>query len=89
MDAKEFERLLAVCRIPLKEDEKAKMQKEIDEVLAYFSKIDSIDCKSEPAYQPVDIPERLRDDIVKNCAETDLILKNTKTYRFYIVGPKV
>lgn len=89
MEAKEFERLLNVCRIHLSDSEKEKMKRDIDEVLEYFDKIEKIKCDLEPAYQPVDLPEQLREDIAKDCKDVDLILKNTKTYRFYVVGPKV
>ncbi len=89
MEEKEFERLLGVCRIHLSDPEKEKMKREIDEVLDYFDKIERIKCDLEPAYQPIDLPEQLREDVVKDCEDADMILKNTKTYRFYIVGPKV
>ncbi len=89
MEAREFDRLLEVCRIRLSEDEKEKMKKDINEVLSYFDRIQKIECDLDPAYQPVDLPEQLREDVVKDFKEVDLILKNTKTYRFYVVGPKV
>ena len=33
--------------------------------------------------------ERLRQDEVKQFDNIEGLLKNTKTYRFYVVGPKV
>ncbi len=89
MDYKEFERLLKVCRIRLSENETEEMKKEIDEILAYFDKIDNIKCEEDPAYQPIDLPEQLREDVTEQFNDIDAILANTKTYRFYVVGPKI
>ncbi|MGC8478352.1 MAG: Asp-tRNA(Asn)/Glu-tRNA(Gln) amidotransferase subunit GatC [Candidatus Micrarchaeia archaeon] len=89
MDYKEFERLLKVCRIRLSDKDKEGMKKEVDEVLNYFDKIESVKCEEEPAYQPIDLPEQLRDDIPEPFDDTDAILANTKTYRFYVIGPKI
>ncbi len=89
MKEKEFERLLSICRIRLSDSEKEQMKKEINEVLAYFDRIERIKCDLEPAYHPIDLPEQLREDVVIDFDGIDLILKNAKTYRFYIVGPKI
>jgi len=91
MDYKEFERLLEVCRIRLSEGEKEGMKRDIDEILEYFNKIekDKVGKDVKPAYQPIDLPEQLREDEVIPFEDVDDILANTKTYRFYIVGPKI
>ncbi|MEM3227769.1 MAG: Asp-tRNA(Asn)/Glu-tRNA(Gln) amidotransferase subunit GatC [Candidatus Micrarchaeaceae archaeon] len=89
MDYKEFERLLKVCRLRLGEDEKEKMKKDIDEILSYFNEIDKVKGDAEPAYQPIDLPEQLREDSVIPFEDVDAILSNTKTYRFYVIGPKI
>ncbi|MEM0094952.1 MAG: Asp-tRNA(Asn)/Glu-tRNA(Gln) amidotransferase subunit GatC [Candidatus Micrarchaeaceae archaeon] len=89
MEYKEFERLLNVCRIRLSEADKEKMKRDIEEIISYFDEIDKVKCDEEPAYQPIDLPEQLREDSVIPFEDTDDILANTKTYRFYVVGPKV
>jgi aspartyl/glutamyl-tRNA(Asn/Gln) amidotransferase C subunit len=87
---KDFERLLSICRIRLSEEEKKAVKGEIEAVIKYFDAVEGIDCdKEEEAYHPVPIPQKLRKDKVEECEDADLLLKNTKTYRFYVVGPKI
>jgi aspartyl/glutamyl-tRNA(Asn/Gln) amidotransferase C subunit len=90
MDDKDFERLLSICRIRLTGSERSEIKSEIEQVIKYFDEIEKIECDSEkPAYHPVPIPQKFRKDEVEECEDVDLLLKNTKTYRFYVVGPKI
>ena len=90
MQDKDFDRLLAICRIRLTDSEKKSVKAEIEDVIKYFDTIEKIDCDSEKeAYHPIPVPEKLREDVVEECEDPGLLLKNTKTYRFYVVGPKV
>ncbi len=86
----DFDRLLGICRLELTDDERQRVKSEIEEVIKYFDSLDRIDCSSESeAYQPVPIREKVRGDAVEACQDADLLLKSTKTYRFYVIGPKI
>lgn len=90
MDAKEFNKLLETCRLELNESESDKIKKDIEEVITYFNILDSIDCENlEPAYHAVDIPETTRDDSTEEFTDKKAILDNTKTHRFYVIGPEI
>ncbi|MFP3215187.1 MAG: Asp-tRNA(Asn)/Glu-tRNA(Gln) amidotransferase subunit GatC [Candidatus Micrarchaeota archaeon] len=83
----DFDRLLKVCRIRLDKEEKEKMEKELEEIIKYFDVLDSV--KIEEVNEQRAKVERLRKDEVKQFDNIEGLLKNTKTYRFYVVGPKV
>ncbi len=90
MESEDFERLLKVCRLRLADKEKDRIKKDIDEIINYFNTIDSVDCdKYHPSYHPVDILPKKRPDKIEPFHEAGKILKNSKIYRFYIVGPKI
>jgi aspartyl/glutamyl-tRNA(Asn/Gln) amidotransferase C subunit len=90
MEEERFERLLKICRIKLTESEKTAIKKDIDEVIEYFNMLDSVDVGStEPAYHPIEVEGKLREDKVVAYEDVIGLLKNTKTYRFYVVGPKI
>ncbi len=90
MDKPELEQLLKICRLELTDVEKASIKKDITSIINYFNSIEDAKCDSfEAAYQPIDIKERLREDeIIKNGNPDDL-LKGTKTYRFFVIGPNI
>lgn len=88
MDAAEFDRLLKICRIKLEESEYQSIKKDVTEILDYFKILDEIDTSNTTeAFHPIKIPEKTSDDIVQEFNNVEGILKNTKTYRFYVVGP--
>jgi len=83
----DFDKLLKVCRIRLDKEEKEKMEKELEEIIKYFDVLDSV--RIEEVNEQRAKVERLRKDEVKQFDNIEGLLKNTKTYRFYVVGPKV
>ena len=90
MDANEFDRLLKVCRISLSRDEKDRIINDIEEIIKYFNTLNEFETgNTSESYHAIQIPERLRQDKVEAFQNTNGILKNTKTYRFYVVGPKI
>lgn len=89
MDDEDFERLLKICRLRLSEADKPQIKKDIEEVLDYFNVLDDVGMEGEMAYQPVSIEGRMREDSVEDFKNIRGMLKNTKTYRFYVVGPKI
>ncbi|MCL5428004.1 MAG: Asp-tRNA(Asn)/Glu-tRNA(Gln) amidotransferase subunit GatC [Candidatus Marsarchaeota archaeon] len=90
MDDKEFSRLLSICRIHLRESERAAIKRDVDEVLEYFNSLESVDTNGViEAYHPVAVGEKLREDAPSEFPDIGIILKNAKTYRFYVVGPNI
>ncbi len=90
MEEKELSRLLKICRLELSEKEQKDIKKDIEEVVAYFDILENVDTKgTEVAYHPINVSEKLREDKAEQFGNVEGILKNTKTYRFYVVGPKV
>ena len=90
MDDKEFSRLLKICRISMSESERHSIKKDIDEIVEYFDILDEVDTKgAKEAFHPINVPEKLREDRARNFEDAPLLLKNTKTYRFYVVGPDI
>ncbi len=90
MDENEFDRLLKTCRLSLAPEEKAQIKKDIDNIIEYFNTLSDAKCDDyAPAYQPIKVPPRRRKDAVEHFKETGKLLKNSKIYRFFIVGPKI
>ncbi len=90
MNEKEFDRLLSICRIKLTEEERKGIKADVEEVIKYFDAIAHIDCDGESeAYHPIRIPPKLREDKVEAFEDADLLLKNTRTHRFYVIGPRI
>ena len=90
MENEDFDRLLKVCRLSLEKSEKTKIKHEIDEIIDYFNTIESVDCdKYSPSYQPTEVPSRKRMDKPEQFHDVGKLLKNSKIYRFFIVGPKI
>ncbi len=90
MDDEGFDRLLRNCRLMLSEGERSRMKADVDSVIGYFGAIDAVDCSGfEEAHHPVEVEGRLRPDEVFEFENADAILKGTRVYRFYILGPMV
>ncbi len=90
MDEKEFKRLLKICRIRLTDKEHLAIKKDVEEILGYFSTLESIDTEGvKESFHPVIIQEKTAEDIPNEFKEIQAILENTKTYRFYVVGPEL
>ena len=89
MDEDEFERLLAICRIKLDDSEKHSLKKDIESVLDYFDILESVSSQGSVAYQPIDVEGIMRDDSVEIFKNISGILRNARTFRFYVVGPRV
>ncbi|MCL5412812.1 MAG: Asp-tRNA(Asn)/Glu-tRNA(Gln) amidotransferase subunit GatC [Candidatus Marsarchaeota archaeon] len=89
MDDNEFDRLAKICRLRLTEDERKRIMHDTGEILSYFNTIEDVNCeKYPPAYQPVPISGRKRPDKVSNFKDATKLLKNSRIYRFFVVGPK-
>ncbi len=90
MDDSEFSRLLKICRIHLSEDERLAIKKDTNDILEYFNSLSEVSTKEvHEAYHPISVPEKMRSDVPLDFPDVPLLLKNTKTYRFYVVGPDI
>ena len=89
MQDKEFDRLLKITRLRVSDEERVQIKKDFEQVIAYFDELSSIEASGEPAYHPVEVPGRLREDTVKLFADAESLKKRSKTSNGYIVGPKL
>lgn len=90
MNENEFKRLVGTCRLSLNSDEESAIKEDLDDIIKYFDAIEKVDTKNiSEAYHSVEIKEKLREDKIVPFDDVDSLLVNTKTYRFYVVGPKV
>ncbi|MDE1860791.1 MAG: Asp-tRNA(Asn)/Glu-tRNA(Gln) amidotransferase subunit GatC [Candidatus Micrarchaeota archaeon] len=90
MEEREFDRLVAICRLKLSAKEREDIRKDIDDIISYFDEVSKVDTgREKEAYHPVEMQEKLREDKVVPFGNVQGLLSNTKTYRFYVVGPKV
>ncbi len=89
MEDREFERLLKITRLKLTEKEKETARKDIEEIIGYFDRIDKIKTTEKPAYQPTEIPTRLRKDEIVPFPDADALKKQSKLHDGYILGPKL
>ncbi|MEK6959031.1 MAG: Asp-tRNA(Asn)/Glu-tRNA(Gln) amidotransferase subunit GatC [archaeon] len=80
------------ARLSLSEEELEKFVPQIKEIiLDSFSKLDELDAKEEPSFQPIKMSNRFRADEVKPCLTLDEALKNvlpSLRENGYIKGPK-
>ena len=90
MDSEEFDRLCRTARLKLTGEEAAKISKDIKTIIDYFDKVSDEEADLlEPAFHPTDVKSKLRDDEIVQFDEPDLLIAQTKMYRFFIVGPKI
>ena len=89
MEEKEFNRLLKTSRLRLTESEARAIKKDIDKIIGYFDKIEEINAREKPAYQPINVPTRMRKDTVNAFKDTNSLKKRSKMYGDYIIGPKL
>lgn len=90
MEKDEFNRLLKTARIDLDEEESAYIEKDINDILRFFDKLEDVSLNDEElAFHPVEIPEKLRDDSNENKNEIENVFYNGENYRFYFLGPKI
>lgn len=89
MKEAEFERLLKITRLKLTPEEKERIKADFEEVISYFDKIDKIETHEKPAFQPIEIPTRLRKDEIKPFKDVEALTKPSKLKDGYILGPKL
>ncbi len=90
MEDEEFDRLLKISRIKLDEKEKQRIKTDIENILEYFDSVNKFDeSKNKLAFHSVEINGEPRKDEVEKFEDREELLSNTKTYRGFVVGPKI
>jgi aspartyl/glutamyl-tRNA(Asn/Gln) amidotransferase C subunit len=89
MEDKEFDRLLKITRLKLTDKELERIKSDVEEVIGYFDNIDRIKTDEKPAYQPIDVPTRLRKDEIIPFPDVEALKKPSRLHNGYIQGPKL
>ncbi len=83
-----MEHICLLARLNLSDAEMDRYAAELSDVLAAFRVLDSLDVKEDPAFHPIEIQDRLREDVVKTTKWNPL--GNAKaTDQKYFKGPKI
>lgn len=86
-----IDHVASVARLDLTEDEKKKFLKDLNEILAAFRVLDSVDTKSvEPSFQPLPLADVMREDAAEKCISQEKALFNTDhKEKGFFKGPRV
>lgn len=86
-----LEKIAKNARLRLSESEKDEFESQLSDILKYFQTLDQLDTKkTEPSFQPVNIPATFREDEIKKCLTQEQALSNTKHKKDgFFKGPKV
>ena len=87
----EIEKIAELARLNLKSEEKAKLEKDLEAILGYVQKLDSLDTKNiEPTSHVLDLENVFRPDQVKPAKIRDEVLDHAplREGKFFKV-PKV
>ncbi len=84
-------RVAELARLELSDNELDEFSKDMEEITKAFSVIRKVDTKGvEPAFQPMEMKNVLRDDMVEESIPRETLLKNLKNKeKGFIKGPKV
>lgn len=89
VDKKLVEHVAKLARIKISEEEKDEFTSQFDSILNFFSKIDEIDTENiEPAFQPINLKNVLREDEVKEF-EWDPLANTKHKENKYFKGPRI
>ena len=78
------------ARLSLNDSEITQFTKDFKDILSSFSQLSKINTDNiKPSFQPVEIKNKLREDIPNESVSTELILKNSHHKKDnYFLGPK-
>lgn len=88
IDRKMMEHICLLAKLNLTDAEKDSYARELSDVLEAFKVLDSIDAKDEPAFHPIEIRDRLREDEII-ATKWDSLANAKATDKRYIRGPKI
>jgi aspartyl-tRNA(Asn)/glutamyl-tRNA(Gln) amidotransferase subunit C len=83
-----MEHICLLAKLNLSDAEKESYARELSDVLEAFKVLDSIDAKDEPAFHPIEIKDRLREDEVK-ATKWDPLGNAKATDKKYFNGPRI
>jgi aspartyl-tRNA(Asn)/glutamyl-tRNA(Gln) amidotransferase subunit C len=88
IDRATMEHICLLAKLNLTEAEKESYARELSDVLDAFRVLDSIDAKDDPAFHPIEIRDRLREDEVRPTRWNPLGNAKALDGR-YFRGPKI
>lgn len=88
IDRATMEHICLLAKLNLTEAEKDSYAKELSDVLEAFKVLDGIDARDEPAFHPIEIKDRLREDEVRP-TKWDPLGNAKATEKGYFRGPKI
>jgi aspartyl-tRNA(Asn)/glutamyl-tRNA(Gln) amidotransferase subunit C len=85
-----IEKVAAVARLKLTDEEINKFIPQLKEIMEYFSMLSEIDTEGiEPSFQPIRLRNRLREDSPRECISQEEALRNSSQNKDgYFKGPK-
>lgn len=73
----DVDHIAVLARLGLTEEERVSLRNELDAILGYVTKLQSLDTTGiEPTAHVVDLPTPLRDDVVRNEEQAEAMLAN-------------
>jgi aspartyl/glutamyl-tRNA(Asn/Gln) amidotransferase C subunit len=88
IDRKMLEHICSIAKLNLSDEEYARYQKELQDVIDVFRQMDKVDTQEEPSYHPIEIKDRLRDDEVI-AHEWDPLCNSKSFEGRYFKSPKI
>ncbi|MCK9323655.1 MAG: aspartyl/glutamyl-tRNA amidotransferase subunit C [Candidatus Methanomethylophilaceae archaeon] len=89
MDKDIIERVARAAHLALTEEELARYSKDLDDILDYFEVLDEApDCEGI-GVNPIEVADILREDEPHMDIDTDILLRDMKTYEGYVRGPRL
>jgi aspartyl-tRNA(Asn)/glutamyl-tRNA(Gln) amidotransferase subunit C len=89
IDKQTVKHVAKLARLNLSDEELEKFTKQLEDVLVAFKKIDSVDTKNvEPSFQPTELKNIWRDDVVEPWEWDPLANTKHKEKRFF-KGPRI
>lgn len=91
MDEKQtIEKVIKIAKIELTESEKKDYSRDMKNILDAFGSLDEVNVDGvEPAFQPIEIKDRTREDVVEASLSQDEALANSKNKKDgYFKGPR-
>ncbi len=91
MNKEEVEKVASIASLELSDTEKEDLKDDMENILDWFSRLDEINTESvEPAFQPIDVKNEMREDEVEETLERKEALGNTDNKEDgFFKGPKI
>jgi aspartyl-tRNA(Asn)/glutamyl-tRNA(Gln) amidotransferase subunit C len=84
-----IEDIARIARMQLAESEVRRMEKDLEGILEAFGELDKVDPKCEPSFQPVELKNATRQDVVEPSLSKEDVFSNTEhKEKGFFKGPK-